>query len=403
VATITTGGGTPGSASTLTLGETTITATFGAVSGTTLLTVTQAELETIAITPPNPSIANGTKQQFMATGTYSDTTTQDLTTQVTWSSSDSTKATISNAAGSNGEATAVGTGPTTITATFNGFSGSTLLTVNTASLVSIAVTPLAQSIAAGTELQFTAIGTYSNGTTQNLTTQAVWTSSGAAATISNGVGSKGLATGASAGSVTITATFATVPGTTTLTVTNATLSTIEITPPTAGIARGTTQQFQAIGHYSNGSQQPITTLVTWGSLAPSVATVSNAGGTSGTQGLASGIAAGTATITAALDGVTGTAVLTVTAATLSSISVTPSTGAINPSNTRQYTAIGTYSDATTQDITQLVTWESSVPTVAAISNAAGSRGLATGVATGDTSITAVMSAKTGTATLHVNP
>jgi hypothetical protein len=84
-------------------------------------------LSSIAVTPTNPSIANNSTLQFTATGTYSDGTTQDLTGSVTWSSSGSA-ATISNAAGSNGLATAVASGTTTITATAEGISRSTTLT-----------------------------------------------------------------------------------------------------------------------------------------------------------------------------------------------------------------------------------------------------------------------------------
>ena len=123
----------------------------------------------------------------------------------------------------------------------------------------------------------------------------------------------------------------------------------------------------------------------------------------GTEGLATGVTPGAGiTITASFGGVTGSTTITVTAATLTSITVTPASGAINPGDTRQYTATGTYSDATTQDITQLVTWNSTVPATATISNAAGSRGLATGVANGSTVIEATMSSITGTATLNVN-
>jgi uncharacterized protein YjdB len=402
IATISNTVGTQGQAATVAPGETTISASVNTIQGETTLTVTPADLVSIAITPPNPSIARGTKQHFMATGTYSDATTQDLTTQVTWSSSDGTKASISNAVGHQGEATAVNGGTVDITADFDGKSGTTTLTVTTAALQTITVEPINQSIAAGTSLQYMATGHYSDGSTQDLTTQATWTSSGSAATISNAVGSKGLAVGANVGTVTITATFATIVGTTDLTVTDATLSSNDVTPLTAGIARGTTQPFTATGHYSNGTTQDLTQQVTWGSLTPGVASVSNA---VGSQGLASGVAAGSATITAALDGVTGQGTLTVTAATLMSITVTPATGAINHSNTRQYQAIGSYSDATTQDITQLVTWDSSDPTIATISNAGGSKGLATGASTGtgDTTISATMSGKTGDAVLHLNP
>jgi hypothetical protein len=91
--------------------------------------VTAASLTSIAVTPVNSSIASGTVQQFTATGTYSDDTTQDLTTTVTWSSSNTGAATISNAAGSNGLATAVIAGSTTITAVSGSVSGTATLTV----------------------------------------------------------------------------------------------------------------------------------------------------------------------------------------------------------------------------------------------------------------------------------
>ena len=66
------------------------------------------------------------------TGLYSDNSTQDLTTQVTWTSSDNAVATVSNAAGSNGLATTAGVGSTTVSATSGAVSGSTSLTVITA-------------------------------------------------------------------------------------------------------------------------------------------------------------------------------------------------------------------------------------------------------------------------------
>ena len=80
-------------------------------------------LTSIGITPRNQVIVKGTTQQFVATGTFSDGTTQDITAVATWSSSDVTKATVSNADGSKGLATGAGIGSTTITATSRGISG----------------------------------------------------------------------------------------------------------------------------------------------------------------------------------------------------------------------------------------------------------------------------------------
>jgi hypothetical protein len=72
---------------------------------------------------------NGLTQQFTATGHYSDNSTQDLTTQVTWASSDGAVATVSDILGSNGLATTAGVGITTVSATSGGVTGDTTLTV----------------------------------------------------------------------------------------------------------------------------------------------------------------------------------------------------------------------------------------------------------------------------------
>ena len=77
------------------------------------------------MTPANPSVPKGLAQQFIATGTFSDSSTQDLTNQVTWASATTFVATI-NAAG---RATAVNTGTSTISASLGGVTGSTVLTV----------------------------------------------------------------------------------------------------------------------------------------------------------------------------------------------------------------------------------------------------------------------------------
>ncbi|MFZ1037284.1 MAG: DUF3443 family protein [Smithella sp.] len=90
-------------------------------------------LASIAVTPANPRILleTATTQQFIATGTYSDSTTKDITTSVTWSSSNTNVATISNTSGSNGLAAFLTTGATTITASSGSITGFTLLTVQT--------------------------------------------------------------------------------------------------------------------------------------------------------------------------------------------------------------------------------------------------------------------------------
>ena len=85
-------------------------------------------LTSVAVTPANPTLLVGATRQFTATGTYSDGSTQNVTSQATWTSSSTTVATIS----SSGLATAVAAGSTTIRAALAGVTGSTTLTVNAA-------------------------------------------------------------------------------------------------------------------------------------------------------------------------------------------------------------------------------------------------------------------------------
>jgi len=336
-------------------------------------------LQSIAVTPANPSISQSQTQQFTATGTYSDNSTKNITTSVTWASSNAGVATIGT---SSGLATSVTAGTAKITATLGSVvSPSDSLTVTAATLKSIAVTPANPSISQSQTQQFTATGTYSDSSTKNITTSVTWASSNTGvATIGT---SSGLATSVTAGTAKITATLGSVVSPSdSLTVTAATLKSIAVTPSNPSISPSQTQQFTATGTYSDGSTKNISTSVTWASSNTGVATI----GTS--SGLATSVTAGTSQITATL----GTVVspsdsLTVTAITLQSIAVTPSNPSISQSQTQQFTATGTYSDSSTKNITTSVTWASSNTAVATIGS---STGLATGVTAGTSLISATL-------------
>src|SRR5207237_9612068 len=178
------------------------------------------------------------KQQFTSTGTFTDSRAQDITRPVQWSSSNTGVATISNASGTQGLATSVTTGSTTITATSGTVNGSTTLTVTAATLTSITVTPANPSIAMGTTQQFKATGTFSDNSTQDLTTTAVWSSDNTGvATISNTAGSQGLATPVAIGTANIAATSGAISGATQVTVTAAAAAPIAVPPPPHANAR----------------------------------------------------------------------------------------------------------------------------------------------------------------------
>ena len=169
----------------------------------------------------------------------------------------------------------------------------------------------------------------------------------------------------------------------------ATLQSISVTPANSSVATGSKVQYTATGHYSDGSTQNLTTAVNWASTSTSVATISNS---SGTQGQATGVAAGTTTISATSGSITGSTPLTVVSKTLQSISISPSNATLGIGAKLQYTATGHYSDSSTQNLTTSVTWSSTNTVVATVSNTAGSQGVATGVATGSTTIGATTQA-----------
>jgi uncharacterized protein YjdB len=165
-----------------------------------------------------------------------------------------------------------------------------------------------------------------------------------------------------------------------------TLSTITIAPSTPSVAVGKTQQMMATGTYDNGSTDNVTDSASWASSDVSIATISS-------TGLVAGVASGTATISATLDGVSGSTTVTVTVANLSSISITPSSQSISSGAMQQYTAIGILQNGNTTDLTNSVTWTSSNTAAATID----SSGLATAQTVSSTETTNI-TAKSGNIT-----
>jgi hypothetical protein len=238
-------------------------------------------LVSIAVTPANPSIAKGATQQFTATGTYSDGSTQNLTNSVSWTSSNTSLSTISN----TGLASGVGPGSSTIQATSGSVTGSTTLTVTTAApvLKSLAVTPANSSASVGTSVQFKASGTYSDGSTKDITSSVSWSSSNTfVATINS---TSGLAAARGQGTTTIQAASGTISGTTSLTVTASADFTIAVTPTSETVNRGMTGTYTVTITQVNGPSTVNLSVRglpsgTSGSFNPSSVTSSSTGATS---------------------------------------------------------------------------------------------------------------------------
>ena len=332
---------TSGLAQAVAAGSTKVTATVSGMSGSATLTVAPS-LSSITVSPANPSAAIGATQQFSATAKYSDGSTGNVSSTVTWTSATTSVATIS----SSGLATAVATGSSVITAAIGGISGTSSLTV-TPQVASIAITPATVGTYVGDTDQFTATATYSNGSTGNVTSTATWTSATSSVATIN---ASGLATGVAAGTSVVTASLGGVTSAAiTLSVQAKTVTSIAVAPSTASTYTTDTEQFSATATYNDGSTASVTSTATWTTTPSSVATVSSIG-------LATGEAAGTTTVTAAVGTISGTATLTVQTKALTSITVAPTNPNVAESGTLQFGATGTYNDGSTANVTSSVTW-----------------------------------------------
>jgi len=134
-----------------------------------------------------------------------------------------------------------------------------------------------------------------------------------------------------------------------------TLVSITLTPANPSITAEATQQFSAIGLFSDATKQDLTGSVLWGTTNASIATISNV---SGSSGLARSVEAGSCAVMAVSGGISGLTTLTVTPATLVSLAVTPANATIAHGASQQFSATGTFSNGGIQDLTSQATWTS---------------------------------------------
>ena len=260
-----------------------------------------APVASIALSPASGTLSVGQTAQIVAT--LRDASGNILTGRtITWSSSNTAVATVTQA----GAVTGVSAGSATITATSEGVSANAAVTIQStvAPVASVAVTPAsaALTVGQGTQLQATLRDASGNILTGRTIT---WTSSnGAVATVS----ATGYVTTVAAGSATITATSGGVSGSASVSVTApapAPVASVAVTPATAALTAGQGTQLQATLRDAAGNVLTGRAL-TWSSSNTAVASVS-------ATGYVTAVGAGSATISATSEGISGTATVSVTA------------------------------------------------------------------------------------------
>ena len=138
-------------------------------------------LTTITVDPPSPQVSQGSNQQMTATGTYDDGSVSTSVSNLTWSSTPTSVATINS---NSGLLSGVSVGSATVTASSANITGTTTVTVVLANVTSIQVAPSSATITSNQTQPFTAAATVTGQTSQvDITATAIWsiTVSGAAA------------------------------------------------------------------------------------------------------------------------------------------------------------------------------------------------------------------------------
>ena len=158
-------------------GMTTIRAMYQGLTGATFLTVSDASLESIIVEPLNISVPMGGMHQFKASGIFSDENRYDITDKVDWTVSNVGVARISNDTPNKGLVNTVSIGTAYVRATFKNVTGYADLTVRSADLLSIRITPENISIELGASKQFQATGYYTDNAIVDITHLVQWTSS----------------------------------------------------------------------------------------------------------------------------------------------------------------------------------------------------------------------------------
>ena len=344
-------------------GTTTITArASNGLTATCTVTVQPATIDPTSITLDRATAALNINESVRLNATVSPSNATDRS--VTWSSSNTNIATVDI----NGNVRGTGNGTATITArTVNGLTAACTVTV-AALPTGISLDKTTAAIGINESLKLNATITPSNVVDKTVT----WSSSNTSIAT---VDSNGNVRGIGNGTATITA--RTVNGyTATCTVTvGAAVTKVTISGPTT-IQLGSTITLSAVVEPSNAADK----TVTWSSSNPTIARVDNSTGNSISI---TGLAAGSATITAkASNGVSATYSVTVGIAP-TSISVSPTSTTLSLGQSTTLTATLLPSGAMGG-----VTWASSNTSVATVNS---SSGVVTAINTGTATITATTS------------
>ncbi|PKL56604.1 MAG: hypothetical protein CVV35_04110 [Methanomicrobiales archaeon HGW-Methanomicrobiales-6] len=363
-------------------GTANVTATAGDVTGEATVTVSAEELilDSIQVTPLTATLAINETEQFNATALdqFGNAMTD---VAINWTSGNEAVGTID----AEGVFTALAAGTTNVTATADNVTGSATVIVEEPILDSIQVTPTGATLGIGDTQRFIVTARDQDGNVMS-DVAINWTSSNE--TVGT-IDADGFFSALDDGTATVTATAENVTATANVTVNNEdpALASIVVTPSEITFGSNETQQFTATAFDQFGAEIAGVEIA-WTSSDETVGTID-------ADGLFSALDDGTATVTATVENVTGTAEVTVTTAS-SGVVVSPSTITLNAGDSRQFTAT-VYDPEGNETSDAVVTWTISDEMVGTID----ADGLFSALEEGTATITATAENETGTAMVTV--
>ncbi|MEO7997136.1 MAG: Ig-like domain-containing protein [Gemmatimonadaceae bacterium] len=370
------------------VGTATVSAVANGKTGDAVVTVTPERVLTVAVTPTTATVRRNQTQQMTAVAKNSQgVVITGLTFQ--WSSSNSSLASVDN----TGKLTALAPGTVNISASTDGQSGTSVITVTEVPIGSCTLTPGTQKVTVTNQAVFTLAlkDTASNPLSSN-GRLINWTSDN---NLIASVNANGVVQALKAGTAKITATDGTnaaISCNATAEVVDARIAFVNVTPVGANLRLGAQRQFAVAILDSN--RTPISAIgrtITWKNVTPAIATVS-------ASGIVIPIALGNGRVAVDAEGAVDTATYSVSKIPVVTVSLSPQQRTVVEGNSAQFTP--TVTDSAGNVVTdRLIEWTSSNTTIATVS----STGLVTTTAPGTTTITAISETRSGTATLIITP
>lgn len=346
----------------LAVGSGVLQAGFGGLSTQIDITISDADLTTLRVTPASIELPAGSEIMLRVDGLYSDGSQQDLSAQVSWQIDVAAVASLDA-----GMLRGLASGNATLRADVGGLSIETPVRVTDAVLSRLELDLGDTDLPTGLSRPLRALGHFSNGSLRDLTAQVIWRSSDdTRLAIANAAGLEGLATALAPGSVTVGAALDGIEAQAALMVSAATLQTLELEPVAPRLAVGTGLRMQALGRYSDDSLKLLSEQVSWTSDDPVIAAVANA---DGLAGRVQGLAAGDTRIRVQLDGVSASVPLSVTAVSLEVITIEPAEISLAGGERLRLRAVGGFSDGSIQPLGAALRWESAQPDIVRIDEA----------------------------------